>query len=1026
MPRGERPLDEGSSPLLEFAAELRRLRRGAGTPSYRELARRAHYSIATLSEAAGGRKLPTLAVTLAYVRACGGDAQSWERRWYEVTRATLPPVPEPARGPTGACAAGAPPYAGLAAFDSADADRFFGRERLVDELAERLGRQRLVALVGASGEGKSSLLRAGLVPRLRAAEGGTLVRVLTPGAHPLAECLRHLTALGDEDASAASGGGPGGTEEPGRSERGPGDPVVSRTGAGRPATVQPEAGEPGAARSGAGGARARVPGPRVPESGRPGAGAPRAGGGAGPPEPPAPPAPPGTDWAERVDRALRAHPGAGELVLIIDQFEEVFTVCRGEREREAFLAELAAVARGAAGRCRVVLGVRADFYAHGTAHPLLVDVLREAQVVLGPMSAEELRQAIVEPARRSGLNVEGALQATLVAGAHGRAGVLPLLSHALLETWRGRRGTTLTLTAFQRAGGLDGGLAQTAEGLYTALRERQRDIIRQVFVRLVALGDGPEDTRRPLPRTELDDDEDTAQVLESAARLRLISLDHERVQLTHEALIRAWPRLRGWLEEDRDRLRVHRRLTEAAHAWEDVDRDPGALYRGERLALARELLTGPRPGLTAGERAFLDASSAAEAAARRSARRRTLTWRYVVALLAVLLAVAVVATERAARAQYELARQRDRAAAQSLADTAADLGHDQPGLAVQLGLTAYRLDASPRTRDSLLSTLATPWVAHPGEVLWLAYAPGGDLLATAGSDHTARLWRTEDESLPVASATVPGHRKTVRSVAFSPDGATLATASDDHTTRLWNITNPHHPTPTATLTGHRDAVRSVAFSPDGTTLATASDDHTTRLWNITNPHHPTPTATLTGHTTSVFSVAFSPDGATLATAGGSDAPVALWDVRDPGAPDRLATLPGHRDVVGAVAFSADGNRLATASDDRTVGLWDVSDPGRPTPTATLSGHTSAASSVAFSPDGGTLASSGFDRVVRLQELDFARAIARACAHAHPTISREQWEAHVSYLDYAPPCDPAGGRTRTPRGRRADGGSPPAR
>ncbi|NGO73677.1 WD40 repeat domain-containing protein [Streptomyces sp. SB3404] len=524
----------------------------------------------------------------------------------------------------------------------------------------------------------------------------------------------------------------------------------------------------------------------------------------------------------------------------------------------------------------------------------------------------------------------------------------------------------------------------------------------------MALGDGTEDTRRPLPRAELDRDADTAHVLEQAAHLRLITLDQDRVQLTHEAVIQAWPRLRGWLAEDRDRLRVQRRLTEDARAWEDVGRDSGALYRGERLALARELLADPQVGLTTGERAFLRASTAVEAAARRSARRRTLVWRSLVFLLATLLVATAVATDRASRARHQLAQQRDRAAARDLAETATDLYPTRPGLAVQLGLAAYRLDRTPTTRDSLLSTLATSWDAHPdGEVSWLDFGPEGKLLATGGSDHVARLWETHGLARPDAVATLSGHGGAVRSVAFSADGRTLATGGDDRRVRLWRVADPRRPARTATLSGHRGAVRSVAFSPDGRTLATASNDRTVRLWNIADPRNPTTTATLTGHSTMVFAVAFSPDGRTLATAGGGDTPVLLWDLSGTGKPARRAVLRGHRDVVGAVDFSPDGRRLATASDDRTVQLWDVSDPGRPTTTATLSGYTTAVGSVAFSPDGRVLAASSYIRSVHFYGLDPDRAIGRACEHARPTITRDQWSAHVPYLDYAPPCGTPG-------------------
>ncbi|MEU8469983.1 hypothetical protein AB0F30_19015 [Streptomyces sp. NPDC029006] len=305
-------------------------------------------------------------VTLSYVRACGGDPREWEGRWHavavelravssagapgerdgagQVGGAHAQPCPEvPAGPPRG-------PYVGLAAFRTEDADLFFGRERLVEGLLVTLARRRAVAVAGASGAGKSSLLRAGLLPRLTRDEPRRRVRVLTPGPHPR-ERLERALAAGRESGEPGLGCGPG-------------------------------------------------------------------------PEPGSEP---------------------GELVIVVDQFEEVFTVCTDADERARFIAALVEEAERPGSGCRIVLGVRADFYAHCTRHAPLVAILRDAQVVVGPMSAAELRCAVVEPARRAGLTVEGALQATLVAHAHGQAGVLPLLSHALLETWRRRRGAALTL-----------------------------------------------------------------------------------------------------------------------------------------------------------------------------------------------------------------------------------------------------------------------------------------------------------------------------------------------------------------------------------------------------------------------------------------------------------------------------------------------------------------------------------------------------------------------------------------------------
>ncbi|MEU0255096.1 WD40 repeat domain-containing protein [Streptomyces sp. NPDC006184] len=749
----------------------------------------------------------------------------------------------------------------------------------------------------------------------------------------------------------------------------------------------------------------------------------------------------------------------------MDQFEEVFTVCTDADERARFIAALVEEAERPGSGCRIVLGVRADFYAHCTRHAPLVAILRDAQVVVGPMSAAELRCAVVEPARRAGLTVEGALQATLVAHAHGQAGVLPLLSHALLETWRRRRGAALTLDAFHAAGGFEGALAQSAESLYSSLTVRQQQLARQTFVHLIALGEGTEDTKRPVSRDELGEDADTATVLARAAALRLLTLDDGRVELTHEALIRAWPRLRGWLTDDRERLRAHRRLTDAARAWETLGRDPGALYRGARLALARDLVSSRGIRLAPTEQAFVDAGTAAEAAAGDSARRRARRLRSLVALLAVLVVVATIATVDARRAEEEVTRQRNAAVARTIADSATVLVNTDPGLAVQLGLTAYRLAPTARTRDALVSTLMTTVAAHAKEVLAIAYRPDGRQLATASGDHTARLWRVHGTDRPVAEATLRGHGDDVRtvayrpdgralatgsadgsvrlwdtaaatrpallasltgqggdvrSVAYGPDGRTLATAGGDGSVGLWDVTDPIRPALLTRVTGHRDAVRAVAFSPDGRTLASAGEDGAVRLTAVAHRRRPQRLAVLDGHATGAFSVAFSPDGRTLATAGGGHAPVRLWSLADPRRPAPLAGLSGHTDVVGSVAFSPDGRTLASASDDRTVRLWSVDRPAHPAALATLTGHGTAVGSVAFSPDGTVLASGGFDATVRLAGTDRARVIAHACAHTGPRITRAQWTAHLPYVAYAPPCGDPDGSGPVTRPRSAPG------
>ncbi|MCE6998125.1 hypothetical protein LZG04_25495 [Saccharothrix sp. S26] len=889
MPRPERPLGPEDSVLISFARSLRNLREKAGSPTYRELARSAHYSAASLSEAAAGRKLPSLDVTLAFVRACGGDVDEWRQRWKEVAAelAADSRTEEPSPG-------GRTPYAGLAAFQRDDSEWFFGRERLVQDLYERVARGRFHAVCGPSGVGKSSVLRAGLLARVEAEglpAGPAIAVLVTPGAHPLEECAVQLAARtgktsGQVHADLES--------DPRNLHRGLLELLADRS--------------------------------------------------------------PGT-----------------EVLLMVDQFEEVFTLCRDRRERALFISALVTAAEADNSRVRVVLGMRSDFYTRCSDHPELAAALTDSQVLVGAMTPEQLRRAVCEPAVRVGCRVEGALLAEVVAAAAGQPGALPTVSHALLETWKRRKGNTLSLAGYRAAGGIDGALAHTAENVYVGFSAAEQQLARELFLRLTALGEGTEDTRRRIDREELDDSPGLEVVLTRLADARLITLEESTAQLAHEALISGWPRLRQWLSEDRDGLRTHRALTDAARTWTALDEDPGALYRGARLAAAREWAErdGNQERLTSTERAFLRAGDRAENAEQQAKARRLRQLRLLTVGLAVLL-VATTTLGVVALRQGELAVRAGRVAvSRQLAAQAMVLRDSRPATAKLLSAEAFRTSPTAEARGALLSTSAresylAEVTGHTNAVSDVVFSADGDTFLTVSKDQAVIVWDTRSRT---RRATLTGHATWLRAVAVSPDGRTVATAGDDREVVLWDAAAGR---PVARLTGHTDPVKDLDFSPDGRALASTSLDRTVIIWDVGSR---TPIGRLAGHTGAVLAVAFSPDGQTLAT-GSADRTVGLWR-RDTAT--RTATLTGHTESVDAVAFAPDGRTVASAGPDRTVRLWDTTGQQPPT---TLTGHTGQARAVAFSPDGQTLASAGHDQTVILWDVPSRTPRARLTGHHH--------------------------------------------
>jgi WD40 repeat protein len=771
------------------------------------------------------------------------------------------------------------PYRGLLPFNETDAEVFYGRERLAVQLAARVARGGLVVVTGASGAGKSSLLRAGLLPIL--ARGQQIPGssqwprvVMTPATDPLTELAARLAALGGQDAAAIR------------------DRLAQHPG--------------------------------------------------------------------QAHLVVRQAVPAARLVLIVDQFEQVFTLGAdpdGEAQRRAFVTALCAAATSPAGPGQeppalVVLAVRGDFWDRCAAYPELAGALQEGQFVVGPMTEPELRAAITGPAHAAGLDIDPALTGTVVgdlraAGGGGAAAALPLLSEAMALTWDKREENRLTSHGYDQAGRVSHAVATGADQVYDALPAGRQALARDLLRRMTVVGSDGRLARRPLTRDELytglkpADQAQADTVLEALVAGRLVFVEDGRAQISQDILLRAWPRLRGWLEDDQ----ALTALEQSAGRWPE---DP-----------ARAV------ALTGTQRDFLQASG--RAAARSGHRLRR-----AVALLAVVALVATTALVVVFLQRNTALQQRDQAIYNQAVAEALKFGASNTPLAAQLNLAAYRLrptqDQASRLLDAENTPLSSALSVGTGGVGSVAFSPGGHTLASGTNDGTVRLWDVADPVHPKPLAKPLTVGSAVFSVAFSPDGHTLISGNYDGTIRLWNVADPRRPVVIPqTLGAGTGAVYSVAFSPDGHILASGDIDGTVRLWDLSDPEHPVEAGLPLIGSSPILSVAFSPDGHLLA-AGGDGGTIQLWDVSNPAHPRPLGRpLAGAGDVF-SVAFSPDGHTLAAGGDGDAIRLWDVADPAHPRPFGRPLSAGSIVESVAFGPGGHTLASGDGDGTVRLWDV----------------------------------------------------------
>jgi WD40 repeat protein len=667
------------------------------------------------------------------------------------------------------------------------------------------------------------------------------------------------------------------------------------------------------------------------------------------------------------------------LIVMVDQLEEVFTLCEDPQERDAFIGNLLCAVANRSKRVSAIFTLRSDFIGATQKHPLLNQLIAAQGYLVAAMSEDGLREAITKPAELAGHPLDLSTVNLLIEQTADREGALPLLQFALSQIWVGLEKGKEPAKTLKAIGGVGGALAGEAQRIYENLSAEEQKIARQVFLALVLLGEGTKDTRRRITLDRVVSHGDSLEQVQkvigrfASPSTRLITLANDdgtkTAEVTHEALFDNWQQLKDWLNGGRSDLRFQRRLDDAVMIWQENGRPEGNLWRSPDLDLLRRYQERAGDVMTQLQLDFFNASSYAETAQKEAENRQVQREKNIGKGIVVGSLVAVAVSSGFGWIAWKKTQQAEINLADSFGVSALSLVEKGEGLnAFVKGMRAGKILQNQQiSNPSVLNALQEALnhrseynrlEGHQSPVYSVSFSPDGQTLASGSGDKTIKLWNLATGK---EIRTLQGHQNQVFSVSFSPDGQTLASGSGDKTIKLWNLATGKE---IRTLQGHQNQVSSVSFSPDGQTLASGSVDKTIKIWNLATGKE---IRTIQGHQDIVYSMSFSPDGQTLAS-GSVDKTIKVWNLATG---KEIRILQGHQDIVYSMSFSPDGQTLASSSGDKTIKIWNLA-TGKEI--RILQGHQNGVNSMSFSPDGQILASGSGDKTIKIWNLATGKEI----------------------------------------------------